>query len=292
MYNKKRLGDILIQSGYISEEDLSRALKEQQKSGKRLGEILIEGEFITEDNLLKALEGQLGIERIHLDSIIVDRNAVKTIPEALSKKYNVLPIKFVEGELLVLTNDPLNIFAEEDVRIASGYSIKLALSSKEEIKNAISKCYSEDYMQKTAEEYRLLEKSENIEDELDMDLKNAPSVKLVDSIIENAVRSKASDIHIEPFEHRVAVRYRIDGELKKQFDSPKEPLAGLITRIKIMGNMNIAERRVPQDGRILTKVDNESIDMRVSILPTVNGEKVVIRILDKSALNVDKETLG
>ncbi|MBM6839244.1 type II secretion system protein GspE, partial [Clostridium saudiense] len=150
MYNKKRLGDILIQSGYISEEDLSRALKEQQKSGKRLGEILIEGEFITEDNLLKALEGQLGIERIHLDSIIVDRNAVKTIPEALSKKYNVLPIKFVEGELLVLTNDPLNIFAEEDVRIASGYSIKLALSSKEEIKNAISKCYSEDYMQKTA----------------------------------------------------------------------------------------------------------------------------------------------
>ena len=292
MYNKKRLGDILIQSGYISEEDLSRALKEQQKSGKRLGEILIEGEFITEDNLLKALEGQLGIERIHLDSIIVDRNAVKTIPEALSKKYNVLPIKFIEGELLVLTNDPLNIFAEEDVRIASGYSIKLALSSKEEIKNAISKCYSEDYMQKTAEEYRLLEKSENIEDELDMDLKNAPSVKLVDSIIENAVRSKASDIHIEPFEHRVAVRYRIDGELKKQFDSPKEPLAGLITRIKIMGNMNIAERRVPQDGRILTKVDNESIDMRVSILPTVNGEKVVIRILDKSALNVDKETLG
>ena len=292
MYNKKRLGDILIQSGYISEEDLSRALKEQQKSGKRLGEILIEDEFITEDNLLKALEGQLGIERIHLDSIIVDRNAVKTIPEALSKKYNVLPIKFVEGELLVLTNDPLNIFAEEDVRIASGYSIKLALSSKEEIKNAISKCYSEDYMQKTAEEYRLLEKSENIEDELDMDLKNAPSVKLVDSIIENAVRSKASDIHIEPFEHRVAVRYRIDGELKKQFDSPKEPLAGLITRIKIMGNMNIAERRVPQDGRILTKVDNESIDMRVSILPTVNGEKVVIRILDKSALNVDKETLG
>ena len=292
MYNKKRLGDILIQSGYISEEDLSRALKEQQKSGKRLGEILIEGEFITEDNLLKALEGQLGIERIHLDSIIVDRNAVKTIPEALSKKYNVLPIKFVEGELLVLTNDPLNIFAEEDVRIASGYSIKLALSSKEEIKNAISKCYSEDYMQKTAEEYRLLEKSENIEDELDMELKNAPSVKLVDSIIENAVRSKASDIHIEPFEHRVAVRYRIDGELKKQFDSPKEPLAGLITRIKIMGNMNIAERRVPQDGRILTKVDNESIDMRVSILPTVNGEKVVIRILDKSALNVDKETLG
>ena len=294
MYHKKRLGDILVQSGYISEEDLGNALKEQKKLGKKLGEILVEKEFVTEEDLLNALEGQLGIRRVFLDSITVDKDAVKVIPEALSRKYNVLPIQFIEGELLVLTNDPLNILAEEDVRIASGYSVKLVLSSKEEIKTAISKYYSEDYMQKTAEEYRLQEKNENTEEqeELETELKNAPAVKLVDSIIENAVRSKASDIHIEPFEHRVAVRYRIDGELRKQFDSPKEPLAGLITRIKIMGNMDIAERRIPQDGRIFTRVDNQNVDMRVSILPTVNGEKVVIRILDKSALNVDKETLG
>lgn len=294
MYRKKKLGDILVQSGYISEEDLGNALKEQKRLGKKLGEILVEKEFVTEEDLLNALEGQLGIIRVFLDAITVDKDAVKVIPEALSRKYNVLPIQFVEGELLVLTNDPLNILAEEDVRIASGYSVKLALSSKEEIKTAISKYYSEDYMQKTAEGYRLQEKNEKTEEqeEIDSELKNAPAVKLVDSIIENAVRSKASDIHIEPFEHRVAVRYRIDGELQKQFDSPKEPLAGLITRIKIMGNMDIAERRIPQDGRIFTRVDNQNVDMRVSILPTVNGEKVVIRILDKSALNVDKETLG
>lgn len=294
MYRKKKLGDILVQSGYISEEDLGNALKEQKRLGKKLGEILVEKEFVTEEDLLNALEGQLGIRRVFLDAITVDKDAVKVIPEALSRKYNVLPIQFVEGELLVLTNDPLNILAEEDVRIASGYSVKLALSSKEEIKTAISKYYSEDYMQKTAEGYRLQEKNEKTEEqeEIDSELKNAPAVKLVDSIIENAVRSKASDIHIEPFEHRVAVRYRIDGELQKQFDSPKEPLAGLITRIKIMGNMDIAERRIPQDGRIFTRVDNQNVDMRVSILPTVNGEKVVIRILDKSALNVDKETLG
>lgn len=294
MYRKKKLGDILVQSGYISEEDLGNALKEQKRLGKKLGEILVEKEFVTEEDLLNALEGQLGIRRVFLDAITVDKDAVKVIPEALSRKYNVLPIQFIEGELLVLTNDPLNILAEEDVRIASGYSVKLALSSKEEIKTAISKYYSEDYMQKTAEGYRLQEKNEKTEEqeEIDSELKNAPAVKLVDSIIENAVRSKASDIHIEPFEHRVAVRYRIDGELQKQFDSPKEPLAGLITRIKIMGNMDIAERRIPQDGRIFTRVDNQNVDMRVSILPTVNGEKVVIRILDKSALNVDKETLG
>ena len=131
MYHKKRLGDILVQSGYISEEDLGSALKEQKKLGKKLGEILVEKEFVTEEDLLNALEGQLGIRRVFLDSITVDKDAVKVIPEALSRKYNVLPIQFIEGELLVLTNDPLNILAEEDVRIASGYSVKLALSSKE-----------------------------------------------------------------------------------------------------------------------------------------------------------------
>ena len=148
-------------------------------------------------------------------------------------------------------------------------------------------------MKKTAEEFRNQEKiNEVLEEELSEDIKNAPAVKLVDSIIQNAVRSKASDIHIEPFENRVCVRYRIDGALQKQFDSPKEPLAGLITRIKIMGNMDIAEKRIPQDGRILTNIDGKAVDLRVSILPTVNGEKVVIRILSKDSSLMNKESLG
>ena len=293
MNRRKRLGDMLIELNYITDNDLQEALKIQKQTGNKIGEVLVGKGFITEDDLLQALEIQLGIQRVYLDMITVDRQAVKTISEALSKKYNVLPVQFIEGKLLLLMNDPLNIIAEDDVRIASGYDVKIALASKAEISQAISKYYAEDYMKKTAEEYKNQEKIESIfEDELNEEIKNAPAVKLVDSIIQNAVRSKASDIHIEPFEHRVAVRYRIDGALQKQFDSPKEPLAGLITRIKIMSNMDIAERRIPQDGRIFTRVDNENVDLRVSVLPTVNGEKVVIRILDKSAFNVDKSVLG
>lgn len=293
MNRRKRLGDMLIELNYITDNDLQEALRIQKQTGNKIGEVLIGKGFITEDDLLQALEIQLGIQRVYLDMITVDRQAVKTISEALSKKYNVLPVQFIEGKLLLLMNDPLNIIAEDDVRIASGYDVKIALASKAEISQAISKYYAEDYMKKTAEEYKNQEKIESFfEEELNEEIKNAPAVKLVDSIIQNAVRSKASDIHIEPFEHRVAVRYRIDGALQKQFDSPKEPLAGLITRIKIMSNMDIAEKRIPQDGRIFTKVDNENVDLRVSVLPTVNGEKVVIRILDKSAFNVDKSVLG
>ena len=293
MNRRKRLGDMLIELNYITENDLQEALKIQKETGNKIGEVLIERGFITEDDLLQALEIQLGIQRIYLDMITVDRKAVKMISESLAKKYNVFPVQFIEGKLLVLMNDPLNIIAEDDVRIASGYEVKIALCGKAEIAQAISKYYSEDYMKKTAEEFRNQEKiNEVLEEELSEDIKNAPAVKLVDSIIQNAVRSKASDIHIEPFENRVCVRYRIDGALQKQFDSPKEPLAGLITRIKIMGNMDIAEKRIPQDGRIFTRVDGENVDLRVSVLPTVNGEKIVIRILDKSAFNVDKSVLG
>ena len=293
MNRRKRLGDMLIELNYITENDLKEALKIQKEIGGKVGEVLVDKGFITEDDLLQALEIQLGTPRIYLDSIIIDKNAVETISESLSRKYNVLPVKFVDDKLLVVMNDPLNIIAEEDVKIAAGYDLEIALCSKNEITRAISKYYSEDYMKKAAEELRNQEKLQSmIEEEVSEEIRNAPAVKLVDSIIQSAVRSKVSDIHIEPFEHRFVVRYRIDGALQKQFDSPKDPLAGLVTRIKIMANMDIAERRIPQDGRIFMKVDNENIDLRVSILPTVNGEKIVIRILDKSAFNVDKSTLG
>lgn len=293
MNRKKRLGDMLIELNYITEDDLKEALKIQKEIGGKVGEVLVDKGFITEDDLLQALEIQLGIPRIYLDSIVIDKSAVKTISESLSRKYNVLPVQFVDNKLLVVMNDPLNMLAEDDVRIASGYDLEIALCSKNEIIKAISKYYSEDYMKKAAEELRNKEKTQAVvEEQISEEVRNAPSVKLVDSIIQSAIRSKVSDIHIEPFEHKFVVRYRIDGALQKQFDSPKEPLAGLVTRIKIMGNMDIAERRIPQDGRIFMKVDNENIDLRVSVLPTVHGEKIVIRILDKSAFNVDKSTLG
>mgnify|MGYP000308681380 CR=1 FL=1 len=293
MNRRKRLGDMLIELNYITENDLQEALKIQKETGNKIGEVLIERGFITEDDLLQALEIQLGIQRIYLDMITVDRKAVKMISESLAKKYNVFPVQFIEGKLLVLMNDPLNIIAEDDVRIASGYEVKIALCGKAEISQAISKYYSEDYMKKTAEEFRNQEKNnEVLEEELSEDIKNAPAVKLVDSIIQNAVRSKASDIHIEPFENRVCVRYRIDGALQKQFDSPKEPLAGLITRIKIMGNMDIAEKRIPQDGRAVMHLRGKDIDMRISTLPTLYGEKVVIRILKRNEETLNRRGIG
>ena len=197
MNRRKRLGDMLIELNYITNDDLQEALKLQKSTGKKIGEILIEKGFISEDDLLQALEIQLGIQRIYLDVLTIDKRAVKTIPESLARKYNVLPVQFVENKLLLLMNDPLNLIAEDDVRIASGRDVKIALCGKSEIAQAISKYYSEDYMKKTAEEFKSLGKIEEIlEEDISEDIKNAPAVKLVDSIIQNAVRSKASDIHI------------------------------------------------------------------------------------------------
>ena len=180
MNRRKRLGDMLIELNYITDNDLQEALKIQKDTGGKVGEILVEKGFITEDDLLQALEIQLGIQRIYLDVLTVDKEAVKTISESLARKYNVLPVQFIDDKLLLLMNDPLNIIAEDDVRIASGRDIKIALCGRAEIAQAISKYYSEDYMKKTAEEFKNLGKIEEIfEEELSDDIKNAPAVKLV-----------------------------------------------------------------------------------------------------------------
>ncbi|MBU5317346.1 GspE/PulE family protein [Clostridium bornimense] len=295
MARKKRIGDLLLEYNYITESELLEALEVQKATGKKLGEIFIQSGIISESDLLGVLELQLGLNRVYIDMIKVDKEVVDLIPEFLAKKYNAFPIAIENGELVVIMNDPLNILAEEDLSIASGYPIKIALSSEGEIKQMINKYYSESYMEKTAEHLKAnseeKEKEEYIAEQID-NTENAPTVKLIDTIIANAVRSKASDIHIEPFENRVVVRYRIDGQLKKQFESSREPLAAMITRIKILSDMDIAEKRIPQDGKILTKVDGVDVDLRVSVLPAVHGEKVVIRILDRSAYMVEKDQLG
>lgn len=296
MARKKRIGDLLLEYNYITDVELREALEVQKATGKKLGEIFINSGIISESDLLGVLELQLGLNRVYIDMIKVDKEVVNLVPEFLAKKYNAFPIGIENNELVVAMNDPLNILAEEDLSIASGYPIKIALSSEGEIKQMINKYYSESYMEKTAEHLKahLEEKEKEQEDIVEQidGTENAPTVKLIDTIIANAVRSKASDIHIEPFSNRVVVRYRIDGQLKKQFESSREPLAAMITRIKILSDMDIAEKRIPQDGKILTKVDGVDVDLRVSVLPAVYGEKVVIRILDRSAYMVEKDQLG
>lgn len=292
MNNKKRLGDLLVELGYITEEQVLEAIKVQKTTGKRLGRIFVELGYITEDGLLDILELQLGIPKINLDLIDIDMNAVSTISEGLAKKYNLIPVGFKDGKLVVAMSDPLNIFAEEDVMLASGYKIDVRIARGSEINDAITKYYSKDYMSKT--EVKLNEVvEEDIEGEPIIESEeDSPTVVFIDRVIENAIKNNASDIHIEPYKDKIVIRYRIDGKLKKQFEAPKEPLNSMVTRIKLLSGMDIAERRLPQDGKFVIKMDKKEVDLRVSILPSINGENLVIRILDKTSFEFSKENLG
>lgn len=297
---KKRLGDLLVESGRVTKEQLENVLRKQKSTGKRLGELLVGDGIVTEDDILSVLEVQLGIPRAYLDFIDVSKEAIKLIPESLASKHNLIPIYIKNNKLNVVMSDPLNLFALDDIKIASGYEAEILLSTASEIRQAISKYYSSQFVEKAAAELSKEQISKKLSSDVKAqedganfdDVKNAPVVKLIDSIIDNAVKARASDIHIEPFENYVRIRYRIDGELQDVLKSPKETLGALITRIKILSNLNIAEKRIPQDGRIVTTVDNISIDLRVSVLPTVYGEKVVIRVLNKSNFLKGKTELG
>ncbi|MTK11919.1 MAG: type II secretion system protein GspE [Clostridiaceae bacterium] len=295
---KKRLGDMLVEEGKISMQQLEQALRRQRAQGKRLGELLIDEGLVAEDEIIAVLEKQLGIKRIKLDDINVDRKAIKSIPETLALKHNLIPIGFSANRILIAMWDPLNIFAIDDIRIASGFEVQSFIATKKEILSAIERYYSDQQVQKAAEELskeKLEDAKQNQleDDQIEFnDIKNAPVVKMVDYLIKNAVEARASDIHIEPFEKYVKIRYRIDGELQEISRLSKETLAALVTRIKILSNLNIAERRIPQDGRILTKVGEKDIDLRVSILPTVFGEKAVIRVLNRDSYLVGRENLG
>lgn len=290
---KKRLGDLLVESGKITNGQLEQILNKQKSSGKRLGELIIEDGILSEDEILNFLEVQLGIERVYIDMINVDKKAIMSVPESLAAKYNLLPLQFKGVKIVVAMSDPLNIFAMDDVKIATGYEVEPLIASKEEIRRSIDKYYSDRYVQKAAEDLSKERQQTEKEEDINIDdIKNAPAVRLVDSIIKNAIELRASDIHIEPFEKYIRIRYRIDGQLQEVLKPAKETLAALVTRIKILSDLNIAERRIPQDGRILTKVDNKEVDLRVSILPTVHGEKVVIRILSRDNFMIGKSNLG
>lgn len=295
---KKRLGDMLLEEGRITVQQLEKALRKQRNEGKRLGELLVDEGIVSENDIIGVLEKQIGIKRVKIDSINIDRKAVMCITEVLASKHTLIPIGFSGNKILIAMWDPLNIFAIDDVRIASGFEVQTFISTKKEIMKAIERYYSDQQVQIAAEELSK-EKQEDArqqgqEDETIEfnDIKNAPVVKMVDYLIKNAVEARASDVHIEPFEKYIKIRYRVDGQLQEISRLTQETLAALVTRIKILSNLNIAERRVPQDGRILTKVSGKEVDLRVSILPTVFGEKVVIRILNRDNYLVGKEKLG
>ncbi|WP_066896403.1 GspE/PulE family protein [Clostridium nigeriense] len=292
---KKRLGDILIMAGKITPYELQGALKAQKLLGKKLGTVLIEEGIVSEDDIIDAIETQTGIEKIDLNNVVFDKRAIKILPQSLCNKYNLIGFGFEGDKIMVALEDPLNIFAIDDVSISTGLKVKTYIAPKKDIYKFVQINYSSEQVNKAAEELikeTLESKNIDIDIEEINDVKNAPVVKMIEFLFKNSVEMRASDIHIEPYEKEIRIRYRIDGKLTTINTLGVESLAPLITRIKILANLNIAEKRMPQDGRIITKVNNEDVDLRVSILPVVNGEKVVIRILKRESYMMGKEILG
>ena len=291
---KLRLGDILVQNGIISEEQLHKALILQKDSGQKLGAVLMSQDWITEEQLFKILEQQYDIPYLDLNATYIDPKVPKLISETLARKHNVLPISLDKNVLKVAMSDPLDIIARDDIRIITGLDIDPVISPTLDITRAINRYYdSSEMAERAVEEFKSQGGiREDITEQEDADVTNAPMVRLVNDIISRAVKTKASDIHIEPFERNVRIRFRVDGELREVMTPEKTTHGAIVTRIKIMGKMNISEKRIPQDGRVETIIEGLPIDMRISVLPTVYGEKVVIRLLDRSSLVVHKEDLG
>lgn len=290
-----KLGELLLNSKKISEMDLEMALIEQKNSNKKLGEIFVEKRILSQKDIINILSEQLGFPQIDIGKYSINVKAVHKIPQIMAKKYSLIPIDIEDEMLVVAMADPLNFYAIDDIKLFTKMKIKIVIALESEIINLIDRYFGSESSNRLLEEFsesNNLETKPIDESEEDLEVTSAPIVRLLNSIIEQAVRSKASDIHIEPYFDYVRVRIRIDGDLKEIMTLSKGKLSPIVTRIKIIGKMNIAEKRVPQDGRIDTNIFGRPIDMRISILPTVHGEKIVIRLLDKSEFTYSKDTLG
>lgn len=296
MSKNYRLGDLLILSNKISESQLGEALLLQKKEGsKRLGEILVDLGFVKEEDILEVLETQLKIPSIDLANYRINPNIISMIPENLARRYSLIPIDKKNNKLIVAMSDPFNVFAIDDIKLLTGMEIDVVVSLKSVILKAIDRFYRDEKTKKVLEEFEEAYTPSIIEDLDDEDLSvvnSAPVVKLVNSIVGQAIKMNASDIHIEPFESSVRVRYRIDGDLQEIMRFSIKSHMAIVTRVKIMGKMDIAERRIPQDGRVETELEGKEIDMRISTLPTVYGEKIVIRLLDRNGFSFSIEDLG
>lgn len=292
---KLKLGELLVCAGKITELELQSVLQLQQKSGKKLGEVLVNEKLVTEDDIIEVLEFQLGIPHVDLDKYEINAAVATIIPENIVRRYELIAIDKKDDLLIVAMVDPLNIFALDDVKLYVKSEIQPVISAKGKLLKMIDKFYSGQATKKVLEEFvenYSPTNTNDVEDKEQLEVTSAPIVKLLNSIIEQAIRDKASDIHIEPYAEDIRVRMRVDGDLREIMRLSRNSLSAIITRIKIIGKMNIAEKRIPQDGRVETKINNREIDMRISTLPTVYGEKIVIRILDRSNFMFSKESLG
>ena len=287
------LGALLIEEGLLTEAQLDAALSEQARGGKPLGRLLIEQGTISEAELVRTLARQVGLEFVDLSDRAIDGSVASLVSESLARRYQAIPIGWEDGKLVVAMADPSNVFAVDDIRALAGAEIHTVVATASQIIETIEQFYRSDgevdeIMQAATDE---------ADDETDLStlsevVEDAPIVKFVNLLVSQAVGDRASDIHVEPTESDLRIRFRIDGVLHEVMRSPRSIQAGVISRLKVMADINIAERRIPQDGRISMKVNGRGIDLRVATLPTVYGEKVVMRILDKGQAVLKLEDLG
>jgi len=296
-----RLGDLLVSSGVITEEQLELALKMQKEEmqGKRLGTVLIESGIITENQLIETLQMQLGVEFIDLNNTAIPPEMAQVLPKNIAKKHMVIPVKVVRNELYLAMVDPLNFITIEEVQSATRKKVIPVIATTAAMERAVLNLYSNEGAARAIEEMKKdnvgevsFEPQKDSVAHIEDDANSAPTIRLVNSIIERAVTEQASDVHIEPREEEVMVRMRIDGMMRNVFTVPKELQSSVISRLKIMGNMDISQHRIPLDGRCNVRSRQQDIDLRISTLPTIYGEKTVLRLLKKAEGMLTMEGIG
>jgi len=303
-----RLGDLMVKENLISQAQLTQALEAQKKNGGRLGSCLVKLGFVSDEDVTTFLSRQYGVPSINLTYFEVDPDVVRLVPEDTARRYEVVPLSRVGSSLTIAMVDPTNVFAMDDIKFMTGFNVEPVVASEGAIREAIDKFYSQsqgDALSKFMEEVTegegdVLEleagETELSADELERAAGDAPVVKLVNIILREALGRGASDIHMEPYEKEYRVRYRIDGILHNVMNPPMKMKDAIISRMKIMSKLDIAEKRLPQDGRIMMRLQQDgkkkTLDFRVSVLPTMWGEKIVLRLLDKENLRLDMTKLG
>ena len=298
----KRLGELLLAAGTITEEELERGIALQRQTKERLGSVLISSGIIAESELIEALQMQLGIEFIDLTRVSIPTELAQALPKNIARQYQVVPVKVVKDELFLAMSDPLNFYAIVEVRKAVRKKVVPMVATSTAVEHAIQILYSNEGVAKAISDMKRESAGADtssapdtafVANQLGEDaISSAPTIRLVNSIIERAITERASDIHLEPTEREMRVRMRIDGLMRDMLTVPKDLQASVVSRLKIMSSLDIAERRVPQDGRFNVRIKDRDIDLRVSTLPTVYGEKIVARLLDKTGGKISKEAIG
>ncbi|MBP7798569.1 MAG: type IV-A pilus assembly ATPase PilB [Thermoanaerobaculaceae bacterium] len=303
-----KLGELLLKAQLINQQQLQKALDEQKSTGGKLGEILQRLGFVTEDDIIECLSHQFGVPSINLRHFEIDSNVARLIPVDLARKYNVVPVNKTGATLTLAMTDPTNIFAMDEITFMTGYRVEPVVASEEAIRETIDRHFGstrEVELKKVMEDLTSVDEAalELMEEEEEVDVatlaegvEEAPVVRLVNIMLTDAIKRGASDIHVEPYERTFRVRYRIDGLLREVMTPPFKLKDAITSRIKVLAKLDIAEKRLPQDGRIRLKAKVEGrtreLDYRVSCIPTVHGEKVVMRLLDKENLRLDLTKLG